>query len=261
MNYRATIVVPLLRQLDEWLEDSVRSAVLQSVPTEVIVVRAKATPTSNLRVLSTLQKHFVNLVVVEENEPGSFPGAINKGIVRATTERVGLLLSDDWLDERAVAACLPSDADIVCTGSIVYRPDGSVNERACQRPSLQEFNSIPTLERRANYLGHFFLFRKQRVLDVGGLDESIGDFPGIDDFDLIWTLLEHRATVSIVPEGLYHYRDHHGERLTLQDPETAVSNLKKILHKHGIADHRAEEIIDRHAKWYGKPRYQVMDQI
>ena len=73
-------------------------------------------------------------------------------------------------------------------------------------------------------------------------------------------MLERDATVSLVAEGLYHYRDHDGERLTLRDPAQAVANLKKILRKHGIADEQAVDIVNRHARWYGKPMYQVMDE-
>jgi hypothetical protein len=132
--------------------------------------------------------------------------------------------------------------------------------RASRHPSLQEFNSIATLEERASYLGHFFMLRRQAVLDAGGLDESIGNYPGIDDFDLIWTLLERNATVSIVEKDLYHYRDHDGERLTLQDSAVMGENFKKILHKHGVADEQAVDIIKRHARWFGKPIYQVMSE-
>jgi glycosyltransferase involved in cell wall biosynthesis len=260
MSYSATIVVPLRRQVDEWLDESVRSALLQSVPTEVIVVRSEMTPASNLGILSSLRKHFDNLAVLDRDKPESFPGAINKGIRHSSSERVGLLLSDDWLDERAVGECLRNDTDIVCTGRVVYLPDGSINERACWHPSLQEFNSIATLEERASYLGHFLLLRRQTVLDAGGLDESIGNYPGIDDFDLIWTLLERNASVSVVAEGLYHYRDHDGERLTLQDPALQLANLKKILRKHGVTDEQAVDIVKRHARWYGKPMYQVTNE-
>ena len=260
MNYVATVVVPLRNQVDEYLEESVRSALLQSVSTEVIVVTAEMTPASNLKILSGLQRHFTNLVILARDKPESFPGAINKGIRQASSERIGLLLSDDWLDECAIAECLQNDADIVCAGRIVYFPDGSINERASWRPSLREFNSIATLEERASYLGHFFLLRRKIVLDAGGLDESIGNYPGIDDFDLIWTLLEHEASVSFVEKGLYHYRDHDGERLTLQDPAVAVENLRKILRKHGVTDEQAIDIVKRHARWYGKPMYQVIDE-
>src|SRR5438874_11417022 len=131
MSYCATIVVPLLRQRDDWLEQSVRSALAQNVATQVIVVRSELTATSNLRILDKLQWHHPNLVVMCERKVCSFPNAINTGIHHAAASRVGLLLSDDWLDESAVEACLPVSADIVSTGHAVYFPNGRVNEAAC----------------------------------------------------------------------------------------------------------------------------------
>ena len=91
MDYDATIVMPLRRQVDEWLEELVRSALLQSVPTEVIVVRSETTPASNLRILDGLQRHFANLAVIGRDKPESYPGAINKGIRHARSERVGII--------------------------------------------------------------------------------------------------------------------------------------------------------------------------
>ena len=125
---------------------------------------------------------------------------------------------------------------------------------------MKGFRACPTIEQQASYLKHFFLFRKQAVLEVGGLDETIGSAPGIDDFDLIWTLLENGASVAIVEKQLYHYRDHDGERLTLQDKGQLVENLRKILRKHGVWDADAAEIISRHAPWYGRPMYQVIEE-
>jgi hypothetical protein len=185
---------------------------------------------------------------------------ISRKPVRVIGQNGANAASARWLEESAVGECLQNNTDIVCAGRVVHFPDGSINERACWWPSLQEFNSIATLEERASYLGHFFLLRRQTVLDAGGLDESIGNYPGIDDFDLLWTLLERNATVSFVTKGLYHYRDHHGDRLTLQNPDLAVANLKKILRKHGIAAEQAVDIVKRHARWYGKPQYQVMNE-
>jgi glycosyltransferase involved in cell wall biosynthesis len=260
MSYVATIVVPLLRQVDEWLDQSVRSALAQSVATEVIVVRSELTPASNLRILDRLARSHPNLVVMLEDPPGSFPGAINKGIRAARADRVGLLLSDDWLEQTAVAESVRESADIVSSGHVVYFPDGRVNEASSKRASMKGFRACPTIEQQASYLKHFFLFRKQAVLEVGGLDETIGSAPGIDDFDLIWTLLENGASVAIVEKQLYQYRDHDGERLTLQDKGQLVENLWKILRKHGVWDADAAEIISRHAPWYGRPMYQVIEE-
>jgi glycosyltransferase involved in cell wall biosynthesis len=260
MNCCATIIIPLLAQVDDWLRQAVRTALQQSVPTEVVVVHAETTPPTNLQVLAGLQRQFARLSVLLEDKPGSFPGAINKGIRHASADRVGLLLSDDWLEKTAVAECLSKASDIVATGITVHFPDGRINERACKLPSLTEFNALPTLDQKASYLQHFFLFRKECVLAAGGLDESIGNYPGIDDFDLIWTLLERNATVSIVEAHLYHYRDHRLPRLTLQDRASMLENLQKILRKHGVTEEQTPDILRRHAPWYGKPIYEVMGQ-
>src|SRR6266446_1860523 len=150
MIYDATIVIPLLRQRDDWLEQSVRSALAQSVPTEVIVVNSKMTTASNLQILDQLQRQHNNVTVLCEEKPSSFPNAINTGIRKAGAERIGLLLSDDWLDRSAVAECLPIPADIVATGHAVYFPDGRVNEAACMDASVTRFEALPTLEAKAS---------------------------------------------------------------------------------------------------------------
>ena len=89
--------------------------------------------------------------------------------------------------------------------------------------------------------------------EIGGADESLGNFPGIDDYDMIWTLLEHRATVALVAESLYNIRDHESGRLTLNNPQESIQGLERILRKHGIGDDQAPGIIQRHSRWYGMP--------
>ena len=257
MSYAASIVIPLLRQVDVWLEQCVLSALRQSVPTEVVVVRSELTPQSNREILERLQRQHTDLKIFCERKSGSFPNAINTGFECAQAHRVGLLLSDDWLDESTVATCIHRSADIVSTGNTVYFPDGRVNKTACRTPSWACYQSLDTLEAKAAYLEHFFLFRREAVLRVG-LDETIGNSPGIDDYDFIWTLLERGATVAMVEKRLYHYRDHEGERLTLGDPGEMSRNLEKILQKHGVGGQEAQTIIARHARWYGKPIHVVM---
>jgi glycosyltransferase involved in cell wall biosynthesis len=257
MSYAACIVIPLLRQVDAWLKQCVLSALQQSVPTEVVVVRSTMTPPSNLEILEDLQRRHKDLRVVGERKAGNFPNAINTGFACAQADRVGLLLSDDWLEKGAVAACVSKPADIVSTGNTVYFADGRVNKAACRIPSMARFLSLATLEEKACHLQHFFLFRKQVAVRVG-LDETIGNGPGIDDYDFIWTLLEQNSCVAIVEAQLYNYRDHDGERLTLADPHLLQNNLRKILQKHMVSEPEMRPIIKRHARWFGQPIYKVM---
>jgi glycosyltransferase involved in cell wall biosynthesis len=253
----ATIVMPLRRQRDTWLRQAVTSAVLQTVPTAVLVVTSEATPASNRAVLRDLAAEHQLLGVIQRPAGEGFADAINLGFRTAETDRVGLLLTDDWLSPHAVESCLPHDADIVCTGRIAYAADGKQTlwSRVVDQ---RRFDAIPTLEGKASAIGHFLLFRRAAVLAVGGVDRAIG-LTGADDYDLPWTLLENNATVRLVAEPLYRYRDHDGERLTLRTQQEQVRDLRRILAKHKVAADETERLVAAKARWYGVPCHVAID--
>jgi cellulose synthase/poly-beta-1,6-N-acetylglucosamine synthase-like glycosyltransferase len=105
MKWPASILVPVLRQDDEYLEQSVRSACDQTVPCEVIVTRTTGTPTSNVAVLERLSAVHPQIRVVEVDL--GLARGLNTAIRSAQADRVGFLMSDDWLQPDAIASCLP----------------------------------------------------------------------------------------------------------------------------------------------------------
>ncbi len=256
MTYRATIVIPLLRQRDEWLEQCVLSAAQQTVPCCVTVVTAQSTPASNLAVLDRIVSDGPNGVTIERQSGAGFADAINTGIFHAATDRIGLLLSDDWLSHTAVEECLAHDAEIVSTGLRMYR-DGASDLFYEHRPSMAAFQGLSSYEERASYLKHFFLFQREPLRRIGGVDPDIG-LTGPDDYDMVWTLLENGADVAVVPSCLYHYRDHDAERLTLRDREEQIRNLRRIFRKHNVPEARADELCRRKSVWFGRTIHEVL---
>ncbi|GJL83890.1 MAG: hypothetical protein DHS20C01_35240 [marine bacterium B5-7] len=248
-EFKATVIVPLLCQHDQWLRDSIESALKQSVRCQAIVVCSPLTPASNHAVLEELHNSFDNLKILVQEKGEGFADAINTGFMHAQTDRVGLLLSDDYLLPRAVETCLEKIADIVTTG-IYTQTENHKLPVICFRPHIEHLNRLDTLEARASYLSHFFLFKRSAVLAVGGVDRSIG-LTGADDYDLIWTLLENGATVDIVSEPLYIYRDHSGERLSLKEPAIQIRALQKIFDKHGVTGSKRHQLLQSHAAWFG----------
>ena len=256
---RATIVIPLLRQRDAWLDQAVRSAVTQTAPCEVIVVTSRETPESNRDVLRQIAASHKNLHVLFRDLPAAYAATLNFGMRAARTERIGLLLSDDWLEPDCVAECLAHSADIVSASRNTWHADGLTPVAGAQRRlSMARFHAQATLEAKAAYLTHFFLFQRATLQRAGWVDESVGDFPGVDDYHLVWTMLEQGAETAIVERSLYNYRDHDEERLTLADPAQAVENLGKILRKHGLEEPEFSRVIARHRRWFGKPLYAVL---
>ena len=248
----ASIVVPLLRQRDPWLAQCVRSAIEQTVPCEVLVVVSPLTPPANRATLERLEPGRGSPRVLAQEPDTGFAAAINTGIRAAVTDRIGFLNSDDWLEPAAVETCLrASEAEIVSTGMAIHPAEGTAPFFRRSR-SRDEYARLRDPEAKANYLGAFLLFRREALLSVGGVDETIG-LTGPDDYDLIWTLLETGARVEIVEEILYHYRDHREERLTLRSREEQIADLEAILDKHGVRGARRRRILREHAPWFGRP--------
>jgi glycosyltransferase involved in cell wall biosynthesis len=257
-----TIVLPLLRQRECWLAQAVRSALGQTVPCEVIVVISSLTPASNLDVLHASARDFPHRLVIVREARRGFPAAINTGVARATGPRVGLLLSDDWLEPTAVEECARLDADIVSSGHTDFAADGTtLLSHLSRTPLFKIYETLPNLEAKATYLTHFLLIDKSAVLAAGGLDESLGDAPGIDDYDLIWTLLERGASVELTGRPLYNYRVHEGERLTHRDREEQLRVLGRILDKHRVTGEERERSIHQHAPWLGRPEHVVAAEL
>lgn len=248
----ATILIPLLNQVEEFLEQAVRSALEQTVPCEVLVVTSPKTERSNLDLLDRLGAADGRIRVMTRPRAG-FAAGLNHGIQNAGCERFALLLSDDWLEPNALEECLRLDSDIVCGGRRDHAADGcTLLPQFGRAMTMARYESLPDLESKARYLTHLFVFKRETVLRVGGVDETLGDSPGIDDYDLIWVLLEQGATVSIVEKPLYNYRDHEGERLTIRNIEAMTRTVHKIFDKHGIPGEQREALLKLHTPWFGR---------
>ena len=82
----ASIVLPVLCQEDAWLEQAVRSALAQTVPCEVVVVTAPATPASNRAVLARLIDQAGDQLVGLKARQG-FARQLNCGVRAARAPR------------------------------------------------------------------------------------------------------------------------------------------------------------------------------
>lgn len=254
--------MPLLKQNERWLEQSVRSALGQTVECELLVVTSHETPQSNHAVVQRLAQACYRLRAVECPPPSRFAGALNLGIRLAAADRIGFLLSDDWLEPQAIEQCLRSDADIVSTSKKFYAPDGRMELREIGGlRTAAQYARLKDNSERAEFLSHFFLFRRAALEQAGGVDETLGDSPGVDDFDLIWTLLDRGASVDIVEECLYNMRDHNEERLTKRNVDDMFATFNRILEKHNVSPARRKALLRHHSIWFGRSLWSVYQEI
>ena len=81
----------------------------------------------------------------------------------------------------------------------------------------------------------------------------------LNDYHLIWSLLEADASVRIVEERLYMKRDHDGARLTIQPVEQCRKNLSRILDVHGVTGRRKRRLLHEHGQWFGRPTQEAAE--
>lgn len=251
-QFEASIIVPVLNQVDGWLRQAVESAARQTAPAEVVVITSVKTSPSNHGVLDQLCRTHPNIQVYQGPPESGFAASLNFGIRKASGRRIGLLMSDDWLDPRAIESSVVFPEDIVSTGRTFFAADGIT----CLTELAQEHTERAWRAQRkpadqANFLGHFLLFQRDALDRAGGVDETLGDSPGVDDFDLVWCLLERNATVRIVPQALYNYRDHEGQRLTRRKYAAMEATFNRILDKHGVHGRERQRIFAEHSFWFG----------
>lgn len=88
MSTEATVVTPILRQVESWLGSSVRSVLMQTMSTEIIVITFPLTPLSNEEILKCFRQQHAAVLVYRQRGK-DFANALNEGIRLAWTNRVG----------------------------------------------------------------------------------------------------------------------------------------------------------------------------
>lgn len=133
---------------------------------------------------------------------GGVSSARNLGIEKATCEWIAFLDSDDWwapskieLQEKAILAA--KEPTLSYTGMTVVEPDGA--EGPAPAPPAEDL--WPRMRFRCMITTSTVLTRRDRMLEIGGFDESL---PICQDWDL-WVRLEPWKGFVPVREPLTYY--------------------------------------------------------
>lgn len=152
---------------------------------------------------------FPHIRHLKNDIPRGACAARNYGIREARGEFIaGLDDDDEWLPRR-VEVLMENFRDeyaYVCSRDwIVYR----------DRVEQREKKTVITLKSMLyrNVTGNQILTRRERILAVGGFDESLTSG---QDYDMWLRLLERYGSARMVPQPLQKvYRDHLGERVSI----------------------------------------------
>src|SRR5581483_7870767 len=178
-------------------------------------------------------------------ERPSLANAFNVGMRHAETEFVAILLGDDAWAPHAVAVlernikAAPSTDFFHSSRRFVDDDGAPLSSVYLSRGSVSPLDDY---RRGETPVKHLLCWRRELGLEVGGMDETLGSI-GVDDYDFPWTMAEHGATFTAIPECLYVVRDHRTSfRLTTHRSRAhQTRELARIMSKHGT---RPEVIAD-----------------
>lgn len=181
------------------------------------------------------------------NRGRKLAGAINSGMLAASTRFAAILLGDDrWAPEavetlRRSIAAEPATDFFHSARQVVDEQDRIISRVYPARRSfeLHEFAFGSPVK-------HLLCWRVEMGLAVGGVDETLNSV-GPDDWDFPWVMAEHGARFSPLEQCLYLYRDHReAYRLTTHLPLSHHRReIERILRKHGVSEDILRQRLER----------------
>lgn len=139
-------------------------------------------------------------------------------------EYLGLLDHDDLLHAAALhevmAAICEQDADFLYTDEVIFHDSPEAADATCFKPDYS-----PDLLRSRNYIGHFTVFRRELLAEIGGFRPAL---EGNQHYDAILRLTEKARKISHIPKALYYWRR---PEQTVADP-AAVEAGRQALTEH-----------------------------
>lgn len=222
-----TFVTPVYDTPPNYLRELVDSFALQAAPyAELLLCDDGSTNKATIKALESLERP--NVRVLRHRRNRGIAATTNAGIAAARGRWIAFIDHDDAFVDGAAA--MIADAILHYPGAIFFYTDEMVVDRALKPIGLfckPAFDSVWLSG--ANYINHFSVYRRDRLLACDGLRE---DREGSQDYDLLLRYLRDPKPGEIVhipfvaylwrrEEGTYSHRNLRGSvttaRLALRD--------------------------------------------
>jgi GT2 family glycosyltransferase len=171
--------------------------------------------------------------IVRNRENRGIAAATNAGLAVARGTWVGLVDHDDALAPHSINVL--AEAVAAHPGAQFFYTDEVVTDKSL-RPVDYFFKPAydPVLLSGINYINHLALYRRQRLLERGGLREG---YDGSQDYDLLLRYLAGlgRHEIVHVPFPAYLWR-RDGRSFTTSNLDIATQNARKALASHYAQD-------------------------
>lgn len=181
-----SIVVPVWNAAPAHLDDLLRSFALQAPGWAELILADDASTDPATRARLGRARDLAGVRLVERAENGGIAAASAEGLTVAHGDWVGFLDHDDALAPGAIDRVVRAlrahpEALFLYTDEMITGPELDI-DGVFLKPAWDE-----VLLSGVNYVNHFSLYRRDRLMEVGGFEAG---FDGSQDYDL---LLRHTA--------------------------------------------------------------------
>ncbi|WP_165215337.1 glycosyltransferase family 2 protein [Affinirhizobium pseudoryzae] len=181
-----SIIVPVYNAPPRYLNDLVRSFRQQHVAGVELILSDDASPSEETRHWLASTKRPKNVHVVRNERNGGIGMATNAGLVTAKGTWVTFLDHDDVFAPHAlkmIAQALQQHPDMM----FLYTDELVVDDKLHPKGLLLKPAYDPVLLSGVNYINHFSVYRRDRLVAVGALREG---FDGSQDYDMLLRYLK-----------------------------------------------------------------------
>ncbi len=169
------------------------------------------------------------VTVIWNGENRGIAAATNAGIARAEAPWIGLLDHDDALSPFAVDR-IARALDQAPECQFLYTDEAIADEKMRLLDYFLKPAWDPVLLSGVNYVNHLSLYRRERILKIGGLRDS---FQGSQDYDLVlrYTKGLKASEIRHLPYPAYIWR-RDGASHSIKFIEAATANARRALAEH-----------------------------
>ncbi len=241
-KHKVSVIMPAYNG-EKYIDGAMRSVIEQTYKNLELIVIDDGSSDRTSEIVMGIKSTDERVVYLSQTNAGQGK-ARNTGIKVARGEFIAFLDQDDlWIEkklERQIEALKETKADVVFSGSFVFRDDNVADETmpwdtlrglfdgAAMFPLLFMFDRIPMLSA---------IVRKDALRKVGLLEED-RRYQNCDDYDLWLKLAECGATFVGLSERLVRYRLHGNQasQNTVRMIRTQIALMEKWQHSKYVTE-------------------------
>jgi GT2 family glycosyltransferase len=243
---KISIIMPVYNVDQIWLEKAIESVINQLYPNWELCMVDDASPKAHIR--KTLEKYAkkdkrIKVKYFAANQGMSV--AYNEALMLATGEFAGTLDHDDELTPDALyehVKLLNQNPNL----DMIYSDEDKIDIRQRRSDPFFKPDYSPDLLLCMSYICHFTIFRREKLLVVGGFKAG---YDGAQDYDIMLRFTEKTDADKIahIPKILYHWRKIPGSAaLTTDAKNYAYISAKKALSDYLDRNKIAGDVSDGH---------------